>query len=137
MQLDLQKVSETREWLQHARADLDSAAVLIGAVPSHPDTGLFHCQQAVEKAWKALLVWHSVPFRRTHDLRELGGDCAQLDGSLSGLAVRAEDLTPFAWDFRYPGAPALPTRPEVEALLALAHDVYAAVIARLPPEVRP
>ncbi|MGH2444120.1 MAG: HEPN domain-containing protein [Chloroflexota bacterium] len=32
----------------------------------------FHCQQATEKAMKALLAWHDVPFRRVHSLEEIG-----------------------------------------------------------------
>ena len=103
MRLDPQKVAEAREWLQRARADLESAAVLIKSQPAHPDTALFHCQQAAEKAWKGFLFWHDVPFRKTHDLRELGGACAPVDGSLVDLALRTEDLTAFAWVFRYPG----------------------------------
>lgn len=55
MQHDAPKVAEAREWLQRAVADLESAAVLVGATPSHADTALFHVQQAAEKAWKAFL----------------------------------------------------------------------------------
>jgi HEPN domain-containing protein len=32
----------------------------------------YHCQQACEKALKALLAWHDVPFRKTHSLEEVG-----------------------------------------------------------------
>ena len=123
--------------LQRAIADLESAAVLIGSTPSHPDTALFHCQQAAEKAWKAFLFWHDLPFRKTHDLRELGSACARLDGSLSSLAERAEDLTQFAWVFRYPGGLQAPPREEGEEALLLAREVYEAILARLPAEVRP
>ena len=37
---------------------------------------VFHAQQVVEKALKALLCWHDVPFRKTHNLVELGKQCA-------------------------------------------------------------
>jgi HEPN domain-containing protein len=95
MSLDPQRVAECRAWLGRAWADLDSPSILLGADRSRPDTALFHCQQVVEKAWKAFLFWNDVPFRKTHDLRELGVACAS--------AERAEDLTQFAWVFRYPG----------------------------------
>lgn len=131
---DPEKVAECRAWLDRACADLDSTSIL--AASSRPDTALFHCQQAVEKAWKAFLFWHDVPFRKTHDLRELGGACVALDASLADLATRAEDLTPFAWVFRYPGAPEQPTREEAEEALALARQVIEAVLARLPEEVQ-
>ncbi|MGI8913774.1 MAG: HEPN domain-containing protein [Chloroflexota bacterium] len=137
MQHDAQRVAEAREWLQRAVADLESAAVLVGSTPSHPDTALYHAQQAAEKAWKALLFWHDVPFRKTHDLRELGDACARLDGSLHNLAERGDDLTPFAWVFRYPGGPPIPSSEEAEEALQLAYEVFDAILARLPTEVRP
>jgi HEPN domain-containing protein len=134
---DPQKVAEAKEWLQRAVADLESAAILMSATPPHPDTALYHCQQGAEKSWKAFLFWHDVPFRKTHDLRELGSACARLDESLRSVADRAEDLTPFASVFRYPGRWQPPSREEAEAALALAREVYDAVLARLPAGVRP
>ncbi len=100
MRPDPQKVTEAREWLQRSISDIESAEVLMSSTPSHIDTALYHCQQAVEKAWKAFMFWHDVPFRKTHDLRELGSACASIDRSLRSLAERAEDLTQFAWEFR-------------------------------------
>lgn len=73
---DPAKVAESRAWLERASADLESAAILLAAANPRPDSSLFHCQQAVEKSWKALLFFQNVPFRKTHDLRELGEACA-------------------------------------------------------------
>lgn len=42
-----------------------------------------------------------------------------------------------AWQYRYPAEPDEPSRQEAEAALRTARDVYAAVVARLPEEVRP
>jgi HEPN domain-containing protein len=131
---DPAKVAECRGWLDRAWADLESAAILLGAARPRPDTALFHCQQAAEKAF---LFWHDVPSRKTHNLWELGEACVALDSSLQPLAERAEDLTQFAWLFRYPGEPEEPALEEAEAALALARAVYDAVLARLPEEVRP
>jgi HEPN domain-containing protein len=78
-----------------------------------------------------------VPFRKTHDLRELGEVCIRVDGSLASLAERAEDLTQFAWVFRYPGESEESSREEAESAFALAREVYDTVFSRLPPEVRP
>ncbi len=127
-----ERVAEVREWLQKAQRDLDAATLLLHARPSLPDTALFHCQQAAEKAWKAFLFWHDVRFRKTHDLREVGDACRAVDASLTELASRAEDLTPFAWIFRYPGEPAQPTDVEAISALALAREVFDAVVTRLP-----
>jgi HEPN domain-containing protein len=134
---DPQKVAECRGWLERAWADLDTAEILLASDRPRADTALFHCQQASEKAWKSFLFWHDVPFRKTHNLRELGGACAVLDPSLASVSQRAEDLTQFAWVFRYPGDEEEPSREEAAEALALARDVYDAILARLPADVRP
>ena len=137
MRHDPARIAECRAWLGRAWTDLESARLLLAGDAPRPDTALFHCQQAVEKAWKAFLFWHEHPFRRTHDLRELGDACTTLDASLTALALRAEDLTPFAWVFRYPGELEEPAPTEAAEALELARAVYEAVLARLPAEVRP
>jgi HEPN domain-containing protein len=70
MNPDDAKAGETREWLDKAFEDLASARVLAGS--GHFANALFFCQQAAEKGLKAFLTWHERPFRRTHDLEELG-----------------------------------------------------------------
>lgn len=92
---DPEKVAECRSWLDRAWADLDSARILLAARPERSDTAVFHCQQAAEKAWKALLFWNDVSFRRTHELEQLGKACVAVDPSLAALVERAEDLTQF------------------------------------------
>ncbi len=134
---DPQKVAECRAWLGRAYSDLESADILLTALRPQRDAALFHCQQAVEKAWKAFLFWNDTPFRKTHNLRELGEACIRLDASLADLAERAEDLTQFAWVFRYPGELAEPDHEEAEAALTLAREVYETALSRLPEEARP
>jgi HEPN domain-containing protein len=65
----------------------------------------FHAQQAAEKSLEAFLAWHDVPFRKTHNIQELGLACAALDATLSTIVDRAVPLTEYAWKFRYPGEP--------------------------------
>jgi HEPN domain-containing protein len=103
------RLADVRGWLRRAADDLRSAEVDLAASPPLTGDAAFHCQQATEKALKALLAWHDVPFRKTHDLAELGQQCVGLDPSLASLCQRAEPLTPFAWMFRYPGEPEEPT----------------------------
>ncbi len=124
-------------WLRRAGSDLRAAAVGLAADPPLLADAAFHCQQAAEKALKAFLTWHDTPFRRTHDLAELGRQCIALDGSLEPACQRADRLTVYAWSFRYPGEVEEPWREEVEEALILAREVYDVVLSRLPPEVRP
>ena len=53
------------------------------------------------------------------------------------MVRRAARLTEYAWEFRYPGEPFEPPASEAEEALAMAREVYEAILNRLPDEVRP
>jgi len=80
---------------------------------------------------KAFLAWHDVPFRKTHNLEELGRQCVTLDTTLGAVADQAAPLTEYAWKFRYPGEADEPTCEEAEQALAAAREVYEAVRTRV------
>lgn len=46
-------------------------------------------------------------------------------------------LTEYAWRFRYPGDPVEPSEDEAREALAIAGEAVEAILARLPPAVRP
>lgn len=131
------RVADTRAWLAKARMDLKAAAHELTAVPPFTADVVFHAQQAAEKAMKGFLAWHDAPFRKTHDLGEVGQQCAGIDTSLEPLLIRAASLTQYAWKFRYPGEPQEPSSDEAERAIALAREVYDAIVSRLPEESRP
>ena len=137
MPLDPARVADTLAWLEKAAIDLRSGRVDLDADPPILGDALFHCQQAVEKTLKALLTWHDQPFRKTHDLVELGVKCASLDPGLEDLLREAAPLTEYAWKFRYPGDVPDPSQQETDAALAIATRVFEAVTARLPEETHP
>jgi HEPN domain-containing protein len=134
MNPDDAKAGETREWLDKAFEDLASARVLAGS--GHFANALFFCQQAAEKSLKALLTWHERPFRRTHDLEELGQVCAAIDGALVPLLEEADVLSDYAWKLRYPGTPYAPERAETEAMIGLAQRIFVEIQTRLPENAR-
>jgi HEPN domain-containing protein len=80
---DEARLQDARAWLAKASLDLKAAAHEIGA-PSEGLWGdvMFHAQQAAEKSMKAFLAWHDVPFRKTHNLEELGHQCVAVDATL-------------------------------------------------------
>ena len=132
------RLQDVRAWLAKAMLDLKAAAHEVSA----PEEGLwgdvmFHSQQAAEKALKAFLAWHDVPFRKTHNLEELGQRCVALDATLQPLANRAAPLSEYAWKFRYPGEADEPEREEAEPALAVALGIYEAILTRLPAKARP
>ena len=122
---------EAAAWLQFAADDLDTARVLLGAMPSRVRQSLFHAQQAAEKSLKAFLIWHEQPFPLTHDLARLLRLCVSID---SGIAVGVEpalDLTQFAARFRYPGEDDVPSIEEAQLWVAAAAGVLDCVTIRV------
>lgn len=95
-------VDQTRLWLRYSSEDLRAASYVLQAKPPFVEDALFHCQQAVEKAFKAFLTWHDHPFRRTHSIEEVGEQCLLIDNSLRSVVDAAAPLTGYAWKFRYP-----------------------------------
>jgi len=134
---DPELVAETREWLDRAGRDLAAAAHDLTAQPPFLHEVAFHAQQAAEKAFKAFLTWHGRAFRKTHNLEELGQQCLAVEPELRAIVDRAVPLTDYAWKFRYPGEPEEPARDEAEGALAIARELFDAILARLPSEVRP
>lgn len=131
---DAARVTETREWLARAALDLRAAAFEFTAEPPLTADILFHCQQLAEKSLKGFLAWHDEPFRKTHNLVEVGQQCAAIDATLTDLVRRAARLTEYAWKFRYPGEQEEPPVVEAREALALAREVYEAILSRLPAE---
>jgi len=88
-------------FLAKGEQDLAAARVLAQNPDMADDIIGFHCQQAVEKCLKAVLVVKCVEFRKTHDLMEL---MQMLEDN--GLPVpenreALDDLEPYAVTARY------------------------------------
>ena len=120
---------ETREWLEKALDDLESARVLAAA--DHPANALYHCQQSAEKSLKAFLTLHDLTFRKTHNLKEPGDACTLIDASLERIAEDAHILTDYCWKMRYPGDPYEVEEGELREMIALAANLLAAIQSRL------
>jgi len=129
--LDLAKV-----WLAKAHSDLATARLLITGGERYLDTGSYHCQQAAEKAIKAWLTANEVIFTKTHSLEILLRLCFPSAPGLQGFLRHAEELTPFATEFRYPGDVFEPSADEARNALLLAEELtswIALAIAQIPP----
>jgi len=55
-------------WLEKAENDYQIAKILADGEPAFYNEACFHCQQAVEKFFKAVIIYHTGDFERTHDL---------------------------------------------------------------------
>jgi HEPN domain-containing protein len=89
-------------WIEKGDHDLGSAKVIFQYIPDYFETVAFHCQQAVEKYLKALLIFHEIEFQRTHDLPyllELLSRKMVIDSKHFDKAIT---LNGFAIEIRYP-----------------------------------
>jgi HEPN domain-containing protein len=120
-------VEDAYAWLAKAKLDLRAARGDLGLVPPLLGDAAFHCQQAAEKALKAVLALHDRPFRKTHDLGELQRAVREAEPSLEQVASAAAVLSDYAWEFRYPGDVLNPPAEEVDEALGLASDLVDAV----------
>ncbi len=91
-----------RSWLEKARHDLETARCVIEHEPPITDTAVYHCQQAAEKALKAVMIHHGQAVFKTHDLMALTTHCAKIDPDFKGWVDAAAILTPYATHYRYP-----------------------------------
>jgi len=94
--------NEVKEWLQKAEQDLFAARVLLEHVPPVIEPACFHCQQVVEKALKAFLVWKNVSFEEVHSLTYLLDLCELQESKFALLRNKIESLSPYAVKIRYP-----------------------------------
>lgn len=134
---DPARMADARGWIEKAFQDLRAAEVDLGTDPPLTGDAVFHCQQVAEKVLKGFLAWHDVPFRKTHNLEEIGFQCEEIDPTLKPLMDEVVPLTEYAWKFRYPGEAEDPSADEANGALAFARKVYQAILERLPKEVRP
>jgi HEPN domain-containing protein len=91
------------EWLKFAKRDYDIAVHLKEHFHPLPVENIcYNCQQAAEKAIKAILILHTGDYQRTHDIESLHEQCkaAGTDFGLTTSITRT--LTRFAKKSRYP-----------------------------------
>jgi HEPN domain-containing protein len=124
------------EWLDRARADLRVATEILRPDDDFIAVVLFLAQQAAEKSMKGLLVLRGIRFPRTHSLNELGNLLP--DPELADLIGEVAEYSDYATVFRYPGADEdVPSIDEARHALAMVSQLYAAILERIPEELRP
>jgi HEPN domain-containing protein len=64
--------------------------------------GIYHCQQAAEKALKGFLVVLGKPFEKLHDLGKIIEQAARINAGFRQYADAADALTPNSVAYRYP-----------------------------------
>ena len=104
------------QWCEKADRDFEAADHLQSQDGRFREIVALHCQQAVEKYLKALLVRHQIEFPKTHDILKLLGLIATIHPDFAASLRDADVLTPFGVEARYPSdAPELLPGGETDA----------------------
>jgi HEPN domain-containing protein len=116
------QIEEIKEWIEKADHDLGSAKIIYLHLPDYFDTISFHCQQAVEKYIKAVLVFYKIEFQRSHDLvylLELLSHKIEMDES---KFRKVFTLNNFGVQIRYPNKTVKLTKEELETAIQISEE---------------
>ena len=117
------------------RRDLLSAKKLAQGREPYLDTAIYHCQQTAEKIIKGWLVYHDLSFEKTHDLRLLVTMASEIEPRFTAWFDVAEQVSPYATAYRYPGEILEPTKEEYLQAFKAASEFYQFVCSLLPAEI--
>jgi Uncharacterized conserved protein related to C-terminal domain of eukaryotic chaperone, SACSIN len=94
----------TRDWVEKAEGDFLVAAQIMRRRKQRVcDAACFHCQQTIEKYFKARLFEARLPFPKTHDLVVLLHLLLPVEPLWKSYEPAVKGLTEYAVSFRYPG----------------------------------
>lgn len=130
------KAELLRTWLVKAQRDLVVARRALEGDPAIADAACFHCQQAVEKSLKAMLVFREIEPPRTHLIGILLKRLGHLDDRMAAMRDDLEWLTAFAVDVRYPQVEDEPTVEQAQRALTIAEKAVRVILETMPPEIR-
>ena len=82
----------SRAWLLNAFSDWDTARQIGGLPDGHLDAGIYHCQQAAEKALKGFPVFHGKPFEKIHDLGKILEQAILVNPAVEEFAEKGGEL---------------------------------------------
>ncbi|MHB0946371.1 MAG: HEPN domain-containing protein [Sedimentisphaerales bacterium] len=95
---------DIKQWLVVAESDFRAYTILAGEDVPPAIAVCFHCQQYVEKLLKAVLTLNGIESPKTHDLRSLGISVCQYVADMKALIDKADELTIYGVETRYPAA---------------------------------
>jgi HEPN domain-containing protein len=110
------------EWLRRAKGNL-ALAKQRKPKEAYWEDLCFEAQQATEKAVKSVLRFSGIDFPKTHDIGELLALLNQSGRKVPQAFWKADDLTQYAVETRYPGSAEPVTRSEYRQAIALAQNV--------------
>lgn len=117
------------DWMHKAENDRKTALALLSLEATPSDSICYHAQQMAEKALKALLIYRSVKFQRTHDLDILLDTLN--DPDFEPYRTNTPLLASYAVDARYPGDYVEPEREEAAEAVRVAIEIFDLVTRKI------
>ena len=117
-----EKIEFIKEWIDKADHDLGSAKLIFTHLPDYFDTIAFHCQQAVEKYLKSLLVFYDLDFQRSHNLvylLDVLSEKIHIEGDRYDKAIL---LNGYSVQIRYPDGIVFLSKEELTTSIAIAEN---------------
>jgi len=118
-------------WITKGDHDLGTAQIVFSQIKEYKDTVCFHCQQAVEKYLKGLLVHLDIEFKYKHSLIYLFNLLSEKIEIPEIMFENAVKLENFAVEFRYPNEIIEPTDNEIDNFFEIVINIRNFVVEEL------
>ncbi|MDR3232787.1 MAG: HEPN domain-containing protein [Planctomycetaceae bacterium] len=112
------------KWFEKAKSDLHCARVMSNGEQPEWYIACFHCQQAMEKALKAYLVFKDIEPPKIHNLSRLCRMCTEHDKSFAAIFEVCANMSLYLADVRYPDNELCVGETEVKSALENAQAVF-------------
>lgn len=109
-----------KDWIAKADKDIKTVEIMKD-IDDVTEIVCFHCQQAVEKYLKTLLIANDIEFSKTHNIDFLLKQCMKIN--LDFEEFIGNSLSEYAVDTRYPDVRYIPTKDEMEEAIELMHNI--------------
>ena len=96
------KKDDVREWLRRAESNFEIAKRGKTSPKIVYEDLCYDCQQAAEKAIKAVLIFYNLPFPKTHNIKHLLKLLNEGEIEVPKVIEQAQVLTEYIVDTRYP-----------------------------------
>lgn len=127
-------LERTRQWVDFAVRDYQSALFLTNMHPLPIEIICFHCQQAAEKVLKGIMVRNDIDPPKMHSLPELLQKCKDLTSMPEELELSCDRLNAYGVQPRYP-ATVMVEEADMKCALKDCSRVMHSVIPQLLPEL--
>lgn len=113
-----------QEWINKANKDI-KAVEKLEKEEDITEIVCFHCQQAVEKYLKALLLSNNEDIQKTHNIDFLLNKCKKYNQELERYI--GNTLSDYAVDLRYPDTAYIPTVEETKEAIELMNKIISVI----------